>query len=130
MEQYKNLLIQDIFISGYVEKLADLHIFKPMTWWLFLKLDNGKIIEFSANYGDIKVRKIPQIQCNFDIEEGDIFCIMPFSTIENYGVITDFQNKFDKKGNVIQVIIKTTDYFIVLDAISSFEGFEIDVKKR
>lgn len=50
--------------------------------------------------------------------------------LKNYGVITDFQNKFDKKGNVIQVILKTTDYFIVLDAISSFEGFEIDVKKR
>ena len=47
MTQYNNLLIEDIFLSGFVEREGEISVFKPMFWWCFLKLDNGKIIELS-----------------------------------------------------------------------------------
>ena len=76
MTQYDNLLIEDIFLSGFVEREGEISVFKPMFWWCFLKLDNGKIIEISSNDGNIKLVETPKINCNFDLEEEDIFCIM------------------------------------------------------
>lgn len=89
MTQYNNLLIEDIFLSGFVEREGEISVFKPMFWWCFLKLDNGKIIDISSNDGNIKLVETPKINCNFDLEEEDLFCIMSHSPIENYGRIME-----------------------------------------
>ena len=68
MTQYNNLLIEDIFLSGFVEREGEISVFKPMFWWCFLKLDNGKIIEISSNDGNIKLVETPKINCNFDLD--------------------------------------------------------------
>jgi len=69
MKQYNNSLIEDIFISGFIETDGEIPIFKPMFWWCFFKLDNGKIIEISSNDGNIKLVEISKISSNFDLEE-------------------------------------------------------------
>ena len=121
MTQYNNLLIEDIFLSGFVEREGEISVFKPMFWWCFLKLDNGKIIEISSNDGNIKLVETPKINCNFDLEEEDIFCIMSHSPIENYGRIY----LFDKAGNIITLKIETSTHCIQINATTSFDGLEI-----
>lgn len=123
MTQYNNLLIEDIFLSGFVEREGEISVFKPMFWWCFLKLDNGKIIEISSNDGNIKLVETPKINCNFDLEEEDIFCIMSHSPIENYGRIY----LFDKAGNIITLKIETSTHCIQINATTSFEGLDISI---
>ena len=123
MEQYNNSLIEDIFLSGFIETDGEIPIFKPMFWWCFLKLDNGKIIEISSNDGNIKLVETPKINCNFDLEEEDIFCIMSHSPIENYGRIY----LFDKAGNIITLKIETSTHCIQINATTSFEGLDISI---
>ena len=123
MTQYDNLLIEDIFLSGFVEREGEISVFKPMFWWCFLKLDNGKIIEISSNDGNIKLVETPKINCNFDLEEEDIFCIMSHSPIENYGRIY----LFDKAGNIITLKIETSTHCIQINATTSFEGLDISI---
>jgi len=113
MEQYNNSLIEDIFISGFIETDGEIPIFKPMFWWCFLKLDNGKIIEISSNDGNIK------------LEEEDIFCIMSYSSIENYGRIINMRYLFDKAGNIITLKIETSTHCIQINGTTSFDGLEI-----
>jgi len=114
MEQYNNSLIEDIFLSGFIETDGEIPIFKPMFWWCFLKLDNGKIIEISSNDGNIKLVEISKISSNFDLEEEDIFCIMSYSSVENYGRIINMRYLFDTSTHCIQI-----------NATTSFDGLEI-----
>ena len=127
MEQYNNSLIEDIFLSGFIETDGEIPIFKPMFWWCFLKLDNGKIIEISSNDGNIKLVETPKINCNFDLEEEDIFCIMSHSPIENYGRIIDMRYLFDETGNVVTLKIETSSHRIQINATTSFAGLEISI---
>ena len=90
MEQYNNPLIEDIFLSGFIETDGEIPIFKPMFWWCFLKLDNGKIIEISSNDGNIKLVEISKISSNFDLEEEDIFCIMSSTHCIQINATTSF----------------------------------------
>ena len=121
MEQYNNSLIEDIFISGFIETDGEI----PMFWWCFLKLDNGKIIEISSNDGNIKLVEISKISSNFDLEEEDIFCIMSYSSVENYGRIINMRYLFDKVGNIITLKIETSTHCIQINATTSFDGLEI-----
>lgn len=125
MEQYNNSLIEDIFLSGFIETDGEIPIFKPMFWWCFLKLDKGKIIEISSNDGNIKLVEISKISSNFDLEEEDIFCIMSYSSIENYGRIINMRYLFDKAGNIITLKIETSTHCIQINATTSFDGLEI-----
>ena len=125
MTQYDNLLIEDIFLSGFVEREGEISVFKPMFWWCFLKLDNGKIIEISSNDGNIKLVETPKINCNFDLEEEDIFCIMSYSSVKNYGRIINMSYLFDKAGNIITLKIETSTHCIQINATTSFDGLEI-----
>lgn len=125
MEQYNNSLIEDIFLSGFIETDGEIPIFKPMFWWCFLKLDNGKIIEISSNDGNIKLVEISKISTNFDLEEEDIFCIMSYSSVENYGRIINMSYLFDKAGNIITLKIETSTHCIQINATTSFDGLEI-----
>ena len=127
MTQYNNLLIEDIFLSGFVEREGEISVFKPMFWWCFLKLDNGKIIEISSNDGNIKLVEISKISSNFDLEEEDIFCIMSYSSIENYGRIINMRYLFDKAGNIITLKIETSTHCIQINATTSFEGLDISI---
>jgi len=113
MEQYNNSLIEDIFLSGFIETDGEIPIFKPMFWWCFLKLDNGKLVEIS------------KISSNFDLEEEDIFCIMSYSSVENYGRIINMRYLFDKVGNIITLKIETSTHCIQINATTSFDGLEI-----
>ena len=125
MEQYNNSLIEDIFLSGFIETVGEIPIFKPMFWWCFLKLDNGKIIEISSNDGNIKLVEISKISSNFDLEEEDIFCIMSYSSVKNYGRIINMSYLFDKAGNIITLKIETSTHCIQINATTSFDGLEI-----
>ena len=125
MEQYNNSLIEDIFISGFIETDGEIPIFNPMFWWCFLKLDNGKIIEISSNDGNIKLVEISKISSNFDLEEEDIFCIMSYSSVKNYGRIINMSYLFDKAGNIITLKIETSTHCIQINATTSFDGLEI-----
>ena len=125
MTQYDNLLIEDIFLSGFVEREGEISVFKPMFWWCFLKLDNRKIIEISSNDGNIKLVEISKISSNFDLEEEDIFCIMSYSSVENYGKIINMRYLFDKAGNIITLKIETSTHCIQINATTSFDGLEI-----
>ena len=125
MEQYNNSLIEDIFLSGFIETDGEIPIFKPMFWWCFLKLDNGKIIEISSNDGNIKLVEISKISSNFDLEEEDIFCIMSYSSVENYGKIITMRYLFDKAGNIITLKTETPTHCIQINATTSFDGLEI-----
>ena len=127
MTQYNNLLIEDIFLSGFVEREGEISVFKPMFWWCFLKLDNGKIIEISSNDGNVKLVETPKINCNFDLEEEDIFCIMSHSPIENYGRIIDMRYLFDETGNLVTLKIETSSHRIQINATTSFEGLDISI---
>ena len=91
----------------------------------FLKLDNGKIIEISSNDGNIKLVEISKISSNFDLEEEDIFCIMSYSSVENYGRIINMRYLFDKAGNIITLKIETSTHCIQINATTSFDGLEI-----
>lgn len=126
MKEYKNKKIEDILISGYIEKGNKYYFFQPLLYWIFLMLDNGQIIELYSGYGNIKLNKIKEIKCNFDIEDEDIFCLTSFSK-EDYGTIEDIKTYSDTKGNICKIEIKTDIKDIILDASSSFNGFKINI---
>lgn len=116
--------IRDILVPGFVEKRNDYRMFRPMNWWLFLHLESGDIIEYSANHGDIRTKTLKAIQCPFDLEEDDEFCLSSLSG-GDYGRIEAIDDVCDVAGNRYQVNIRTDTLTIGLNAASSLDGFEV-----
>lgn len=126
MIHYKNKLLEDILISGYIESRENNYFFKPMNWWVFLKLENNEIIEFYSDDGNIKIKNIEKIECYFDIEEEDMFCLSSFYS-GDCGIIENVNYYSNSEGEIYKIEIKTTTINIVFDAVSSFSGFEIKI---
>ncbi len=123
-----NLLINGsldkIIITGYTEK-KDIYEFKPMFWWLYLEIDN-KLILLDTNDGDILIKQVASIDCQFDIEEDDWFTISSWSK-EEYGIINFIDLFYDENGNLIYIgmgLQEGTKY-IFFDSLC-IDGFEIN----
>ena len=125
LNKYINFHIDDIMVSGYTEKINAVYYFKPMYWWIYLIIDN-KIIELSANDGNITIREIDKINCNFDIEEEDIFTLTYF-TAKDLGFIQNIEYCYDDYKNLIKIMIFTSNFEIEFDSMS-IEGFEMSLK--
>ena len=125
LNKYINCHIDDIMISGYTEKINSVYLFVPLYSWIYLIVDK-KTVELYGNYGDIVIKEIEEINCNFDIEEDDIFTLTYFTT-KDLGFIRNIEYCYDDYKNLIKITIFTSNFEIEFDSIS-FEGFEISLK--
>ncbi len=116
--------IVDIIISGYTE-LGEIAHFSPMMWWVYLKLGDDNYILLTSNDGNISVDNKKHIECNFDIEDEDLFTISSFSKSE-YGLISKMDLFYDDNSNLVSVGIEISENnnYIFFDALD-FDGFII-----
>jgi len=91
-----NKVIQDIYITGWTEILAEYHYFSTMGWWYYVKFDDFLIcLSSDTTKGMLSVDIHQKIKCNFEIEDDDKFTVMRINNI-NQGhydgwIITDIE---------------------------------------
>lgn len=73
--------IKDIYVTGWTEIRENYHYFSTMDWWYYIEFENFFLcIEALPTIGTIRLRIEKGIQCNFEIDEDDIFTV---KTIDN-----------------------------------------------
>ncbi len=118
-----NKCIEDIVLSGYTE-LEEIAHFSPMMWWVYLKLEDNSYILLSSNDGSISIENKEYIECNFDIEEEDLFTISSYSKSE-YGTISKVDLFYDSNSNLISLGIEINkSKYLLFDSLD-FDGFKI-----
>lgn len=71
-----NKEIKEIYVTGWTEIREKYHYFSTMDWWYYIEFENYFLcIEASQTIGTIKLHMHQNIQCNFEIEEADIFTV-------------------------------------------------------
>jgi hypothetical protein len=125
LKNFINHHINDIIISGYTEKINSTYFFRPMNWWVYLIMDKN-IIELFSGDGNILIKKIEVINCNFDIEDDDIFTLTSF-TKEDIGLMQNIEYYYDDDKNLVKILIFTSNLMIEFDALS-LDGFQILTK--
>ncbi|QAR31149.1 hypothetical protein EQP59_07290 [Ornithobacterium rhinotracheale] len=113
--------LEDILITGYTE-LGEIAYFSPMMWWVYLKTENNYIL-LTSNDGTISIEEKSSIECNFDIEDGDLFTISSFSKLA-YGTISKVDFFYFDDTRIGAIGIGLSNDYILLDAIS-LNGFDI-----
>lgn len=124
--KFLNKEIVGIIVSGYTEVSNGFHFFQPMYDWIFLETNEYQFIKLSSNYGNIKADIINNIDCNFEIEDNDIFTLMYIEN-ENLGTIERINYRKDKEDNLIEIDIVTSKKNIIFDSLT-IDGFKIKIQ--
>ena len=106
LKDFINKETKEIYLTGWSDVGKNFNTFHAMLWWYYIEFENCFIcIESSQSVGTIQVSIHKNIQCNFDIDESDIFTVSSVNEIDYSGQkIIDYDLIFDKENHDIYAI--------------------------
>ena len=85
-----NKKVKDIYVTGYSEVRSNFNFFSPTLWWYYIEFDNYFLcVKSDETKGMLQISTHREIQCNFDIEEEDIFTVSSINK-ETYSKVIRF----------------------------------------
>lgn len=127
-----NAKIKNIYVTGYSEVRNDFNFFSPMFWWYYLEFkDYFLCLDTSDETKEMQIFISQKIQCNFDIEEEDIFTITSVNK-ETSSEIADFDiftAKYSSNIVALGILFKDEKY-VFFDSLN-WDGIIIgDIKNK
>jgi len=81
-----NKEIREIYVTGFSEVRSDFNFFSTMDWWYYVEFEDCFLcIETSQTIGTIELHIHQNIQCNFEIQEDDIFTVKAINNTDYRG---------------------------------------------
>jgi len=139
LKQCLNKEIRGIYVTGYSEVKEDYNLFSTMDWWYYIEFENFFLcIASSQARGMIQLYICPNIQCNFELYDGDVFTVAPINNkiylgqeIVSYDLI---YGNFDTELFALGIQFKDNRYvhkdnkYVFFDSMT-FDGIEVGVEK-
>lgn len=77
--------IKEIYVTGYSEIRNGFNFFSSMNWWYYIEIEDFFLgIEYSQTKM-LQFHIYPEIKCNFELEENDVFTISPLNKKDYQG---------------------------------------------
>lgn len=77
--------LTDMLVAGFVDETNSIRRFHPMFEDVYFDFD-GLLLRASSvgQYSQLRLSLVDRIECNFDIEEDDEFCVCPLDFVLKY----------------------------------------------